>query len=346
MDALTDLFNGLQQALFEQVVQPLAVWLGQANLLELAYEGTGWLVVGLLQIAVMVVVFGPLQRLWPVEPVRDRRAVRVDILYTLIHRLGLFKLAMFFTLEAWFEQGLGVLRTWGLPTWNLDQIWPGVSDLPLLSFFIYLVVLDFLHYWLHRAQHQSHRWWALHSLHHAQRQMTMWSDNRNHLLDDALTSLILSAVAVLIGVGPGQFVALVAVGQLSENFQHANVRIWFGRIGERLWISPRFHRRHHSIGIGHEFQAKVEMSTAGPSQGAKAPSGGSEVREATSVGVTLGGCNFGVLLPWWDMLFGTADFQLRYDPTGVRDQVEQGRDYGQGFWAQQWQGLLRLMSRA
>ena len=88
------------------------------------------------------------------------------------------------------------------------------------------------------------------------------------------------------------------------------------------------------------------MSIAGPTQGAKAPSGGSEVRKATNVGATLGGCNFGVLLPWWDMLFGTADFQLRYDPTGVRDQVEQGRDYGQGFWAQQWQGLLRMMGRA
>lgn len=320
MDALIDLFNGLQQDLFELVVQPLAVWLGQANLLELAYEGTGWLVVGLLQIAVMVVVFEPMQRLWPVEPVRDRRTIRVDMLYTVIHRLGLFKLAMFFTLEAWFDQGLGLLRTWGLPTWHLDQVWPGVSDMPLVAFFVYLVALDFVHYWLHRAQHQSHRWWALHSLHHAQRQMTMWSDNRNHLLDDIVTSLILSAVAVLIGVGPGQFVALVAISQLSENLQHANVRLWFGRIGERLWVSPRFHRRHHSIGIGHEF----------------------EVQGRT----VLGGCNFGVLLPWWDMLFGTADFQLRYDPTGVRDQVEQGRDYGQGFWAQQWQGVLRLMGRA
>ena len=42
--------------------------------------------------------------------------------------------------------------------------------------------------------------------------MTMWSDNRNHLLDDVLTSLALSVVAVLVGVGPGQFVALVALG--------------------------------------------------------------------------------------------------------------------------------------
>ncbi len=50
------------------------------------------------------------------------------------------------------------------------------------------------------------------------------------------------------------------------------------------------------------------------------------------------------------MLFGTANFEQRYDPTGVRDQVEPGsdgrvRDYGRGFWAQQWRGLLRLAGR-
>ncbi|MEK7346360.1 MAG: sterol desaturase family protein [Pseudomonadota bacterium] len=320
MDFLIDLFEGLQAALYEGVVQPIAVAAGQSQLLEKAYEGTGWLVAGLLQLVVMLVVIGPMQRRWPVEPVTDRRAVRVDVLYTLIHRLGLFKLVMFFTFDYAFEQGLGMLRVMGLPTLHLDGLWPGVTDLALVSFVLYLVVFDFIHYWIHRAQHQSDLWWALHSLHHAQRQMTQWSDNRNHLLDDVVTSLILSVVAVLIGVGPGQFVALVAIGQLSESFQHANVRVWFGRMGERLWVSPRFHRRHHGMGIGHE------SHRAGR--------------------VVLGGCNFGVLLPWWDMLFGTADFQRRYDPTGVRDQVEQGRDYGAGFWAQQRQGVLRLLGRA
>ena len=320
MDFLIDLFDRCQQTLFEAVVQPIAFAAGQGHLLDKAYEGMGWVVVGLLQLLVMWVVIGPMQRRWPAEPMRDRQAVRVDVVYTLIHRLGLFKLGMFFTLDYAFEQGLGVLRVWGMPTLHLDGLWPGVTDLALVSFVLYLVVFDFVHYWIHRAQHQSNTWWALHALHHSQRQMTMWSDNRNHLLDDMLTSLILSAVAVLIGVGPGQFVALVAISQLSENFQHANVRIWFGRVGERLWVSPRFHRRHHSIGIGHESQSQGRT--------------------------VLGGCNFGVLLPWWDMLFGTADFQLRYDPTGVRDQVEQGRDYGTGFWAQQRQGLARLLGRS
>lgn len=53
-----------------------------------------------------------------------------------------------------------------------------------------------------------------------------------------------------------------------------------------------------------------------------------------------------VLLPCWDIAFGTANFELRFDPTGVRDQIEQGRDYGQGFWSQQWLGLKRLASHA
>ena len=319
MDTLIDLFAQLQQWLFETLVQPLAVWLGLSNVLEVAYEGTGWLLVGLLQIVLMLVLIAPLQRLWPVAPLQDRAAVRVDVLYTLIHRLGLFKLAMFFTFDALFEQGLGELRSLGLPTFHLDQLWPGVTDQALVSFVIYLIVFDFVNYWIHRAQHQSERWWALHALHHSQRDMSMWSDNRNHLLDSIAVSLILSAVAALIGVGPGQFVALIVLGQLSESLQHANLRWWFGPVGERLWVSPRFHRRHHSVGIGHE---SLDRGHA-----------------------VLGGCNFGVLLPWWDMLFGTADFALRFEPTGVRDQVEQGRDYGQGFWDQQRLGLLRLLGR-
>jgi len=319
MDTLTDFFAQAQEWLFETVVQPLALMAGQAGILEKAYEGTGWLLVGLVQMVVMLLIFGPMQRLWPVEPLRDKAAVRTDVLYTLIHRLGLFKLFMFFSFDALFEQGLGVLRAQGLPTWHLDGLWPGVTDQAWVSFVLYLVLFDFLQYGIHRAQHQWNFWWALHALHHSQRQMTLWTDSRNHLLDDILTSLIFSAVAALVGVGPGQFVALVAISQLSENLQHANVRMWFGRWGERLWVSPRFHRRHHAIGIGHE-----------------TPQGDRLV---------LGGCNFGVLLPWWDMLFGTANFELRYDPTGVRDQVEQGRDYGQGFWSQQWRGWLRLVGR-
>jgi sterol desaturase/sphingolipid hydroxylase (fatty acid hydroxylase superfamily) len=216
---------------------------------------------------------------------------------------------------------MGELRVQGIGTFHLDNMWPGVTDGPWVSLLIYLVVFDFVNYWLHRAQHQWNWWWALHALHHSQRQMTQWTDNRNHLLDDLLGAVVWVLVAQLIGIAPTQFVAVVAITQLFENFQHANLRLSFGPWGERMWVSPRFHRLHHAIGLGHE-TAKETV------QGAK---------------LVLGGHNFGVLLPWWDIMFGTANFDERFEPTGIRDQVEQGVDYGEGFWSQQHLGIKRLM---
>jgi sterol desaturase/sphingolipid hydroxylase (fatty acid hydroxylase superfamily) len=323
MNQFEELFSIAQQWLFETGIQPAMFALGFGHLLEDGYAASGWLLVGLLQILVLVAVIGPLQRWRPVEPVTDRAAIRTDILYTLIHRLGLFRLALFFLVQPLTDDLFGVLRVLGFGTFHLDQIWPRLTELPLVSFAIYLIVFDFADYWLHRAQHRLNWWWSLHSLHHAQRQMTMWSDNRNHLLDDLLRDTLLVLLAHLIGVAPGQFVALVAITQLSESLQHANLKLWFGRVGERLWVSPRFHRLHHSVGLGHESGDARASLVQGRSRAA-------------------GGHNFGVLLPWWDILFGTANFEHRYDATGVRDQVEQGRDYGRGFWRQQWLGLRRL----
>ena len=314
MEWLTEGFASLQAALFETVFQPLAFAIGLGGVLELVFDATGWLLVGLIQLILMVLLIAPLERWRQAEPLHDRQAVRIDMVYTLIHRLGLFRLAFFFTLDPLLDAVFGSARAQGWGGWHLDHVWPGITDIPWVSFVLYLVFFDFINYWLHRGQHHWNAWWALHALHHSQRQMTMWTDNRNHLLDDLLQGVIWAVVAQCIGMAPAQFVAVVAVTQLSESFQHANVRLDFGRWGERLWVSPRFHRLHHSIGLGHE-----------------------------SPGQILGGHNFGVLLPWWDMLFGTANFEVRYDPTGIRDQVEAGRDYGHGFWQQQWLGLLRLL---
>ena len=317
MNYLQQAFDAAQQGLFESVIQPTMFAVGLGHLLEDGYAATGWLLVGLVQIAIMLAIIGPLQRWRPAEPVTDRAAIRTDILYTLVHRLGLFRVGLFFTVEPLFDELVGHMHAAGFAGFHLDQAWPGVTDIPWVAFFIYLVVFDFVDYWIHRGQHGWRWWWSLHALHHSQRQMTMWSDNRNHLLDDLLRDSLLVLVAQIIGVAPGQFVALVALTQLSESLQHANLRLAFGRWGERLWVSPRFHRLHHSIGLGHERRGSGSM----------------------------GGHNFGVLLPWWDVLLGTANFENRFDPTGIRDQVEQGRDYGRGFWSQQWLGLKRLAGR-
>jgi sterol desaturase/sphingolipid hydroxylase (fatty acid hydroxylase superfamily) len=316
MDTLVNLFGLAQQWLFEAAVQPAMFTLGLGNLLEDGYRATGWLLVGLLQIGVMLTLFAALERWRPVEPVTDRAAVRVDVLYTLVHRLGLFRVALFFTLDPLWDAMVTQARFAGLPAWSLDGLWPGFTDVAWISFLLYLVLFDFVDYALHRAQHGFGWWWQLHALHHSQRQMTLWSDNRNHLLDDVLRDSVFVLVALLVGIPPGQFVAVVAVTQLMESLSHANVRLSFGPVFGRLVVSPRFHRLHHAIGVGHE--------SNGPG--------------------SLGGHNFGVLFPLWDMLFRTARFDDRYEPTGIRDQLD-GRDYGRGFWSQQWLGLKRLVGR-
>jgi len=321
MEVLTDLFSQAQSALFESLVQPLVFSLGLGHGLELAFEATGWLLVGLLQLALMLLVIHPLELWRPAEPLRDARAVRSDVFYTLFHRLGVFRLMLFFTLDPLTDAWFGQWRAAGWSGFHLDDLWPGWSDHPVVAFVLYLVLFDALNYAIHRAQHQWAWWWALHAVHHSQRQMTMWTDQRNHLLDDVLVALIWAVVAQLVGMPPEQFVAVVAVTQLLENFQHANLRLSFGSWGERCLISPRFHRWHHSVGWGHE------SPSAGAGAGERMP---------------LGGHNFGVLFPWWDDVLGTALRRPNDPATGIRDQVEQGRDYGQGVWAQQYLGLLRL----
>jgi len=288
--------------------------LGPLDFMEEAFVGTEIFLLGAGQIVLLFAILRPLEAIFPAERWHDRRAVRVDVLYTLIHRLGLFSLVVFLVMDPWIDELTAWFRMQGGQTFNLDYLWPGLTSIPWVTLVLYLIVIDFAQYWVHRWQHCLGPWWALHSLHHSQRQMSLWSDNRNHLLDDLLRDLLFALIALLIGVAPGQFVLLLVLSRALESLQHANIRLSFGAIGERLLVSPRFHRRHHAIGYGHE--------------------GGKS------------GCNFAVLFPIWDILFRSADFTPGYPATGVRDQLSapQGcdRDYGNGFWRQQGLGLHRL----
>jgi sterol desaturase/sphingolipid hydroxylase (fatty acid hydroxylase superfamily) len=309
-----DLFDSAHQWLFEFIIQPVFFNLGLSAFLEDAFNGSMWLLIGVLQVILIAVVFGSLQRWRPAEPVVDRHQIRIDIFYTLIHRLGLFRLVLFFSIQPIWDFLFGQASLHGISTFHVDQIWPGVTDIAWVSLIIYILIFDLVDYFYHRAQHRFAWFWSLHAVHHSQRQMTMWSDNRNHLLDSVLRSTVFVLVAKLIGVPPGQFVLIVVLTQLVESYSHANIRISFGKIGERLLVSPKFHRYHHSI--------EYNESTAGPARGH----------------------NFAVLFPIWDILFGTARYNTGYARTGIHDQEPEGgsRDYGRSFLSQQWLGLKRM----
>jgi sterol desaturase/sphingolipid hydroxylase (fatty acid hydroxylase superfamily) len=312
-DSLVDAVRWLQLWVFEGLVQPLLFASGSMGLAEVAFDFTEAMVLGAIEVLVLVLVLGGLERLAPVEAITDRAAVRTDMVYTLLHRLGGFGLMVFWLLTPLFDALEARLRLLGVSRMNIDQIWPGITDRPVVSFLIYLVVLDVVDYWLHRGQHRLQWWWQLHAVHHSQRQMTFWSDQRNHLLDDLIRDAMLALVAIAVGVAPGQFVALVMASRVLESLQHANLRWRWPGLLEKVLVSPSYHRLHHAIGFGHE----------GPARGV----------------------NFAVLFPIWDILFRTADWRIGFVPTGIRDQLE-GRDYGRGFWSQQWRAIERWTGRA
>lgn len=270
--------------------------------------GFGWVlfaIYGVAQVCVTLAICMPLERWRPVERWPSNRAVLVDVGYTLISRIGVLPLVtfvIFYQVQVWLS---GWLTDHGYIPPTLEGFFPYLLGKQMLTFFLYVVILDFADYWRHRFSHRVRWWWALHSLHHAQRQMTFWSDDRNHLLDDVISFVWFMMVALLIGIPPMQFPLAVLLLRLIESLSHANARLHFGWLGERLLVSPRFHRAHHGV------RAAGKRS-----------------------------CNYGAIFPWWDMMFATADFGEDYvatgDPTG-----EEALASG-SYLAQQWAGLRRL----
>ncbi len=285
--ALGEAYVALKQTIFEHALLPALYALGLMAFEEAAEEWLDFALLGALTVFVSVAVCLPLERWRPVEDHgADRGPIRTDVTYTLLSRLGLAPLFAFILLRpieaAW---AAGLARLGFIPP-TLETLIPPLRDAPLLAFLAYVVVLDFAEYWRHRLQHRLGWWWALHSLHHAQRQMTFWTDDRNHFIDDLLAGLWFALVATFIGVPPGQFPLLILLTRVAESLSHANVRLEFGRIGRYLLVSPQYHRAHH--GLDH-----------------------AEGRHALAHG-----CNFAVLLPVWDVLFGTARFGRDYPATG------------------------------
>ena len=82
----------------------------------------------------------------PVEPVTDRRQIGIDVIYTLIHRLGVFRLALFFIIDPFWDGIFGQLHIWGFAPVQLDQYWPGVTDQAWVSLIIYLLLFDLVDY--------------------------------------------------------------------------------------------------------------------------------------------------------------------------------------------------------
>ena len=313
IDQLIEIFVRLQGWLLEHLVQPPLLALGFGSYLELAFDGIEFFLCGVLQISAAYLLLRPLETWKPIEVWPDRKAVRVDVIYTLLDRLGVVPLAVFALLAPLFVAIDGWLRFHGYIPWQIEDLIPALESRPLLSFFVYLVILDFAEYWRHRLSHTWRWWWALHAIHHSQRQMTLWTDSRNHWFDDLSNGFWFAIVALLVGVPPGQFVGLLMVVRTIENLSHLNARLSFGRFGEHVLVSPRYHRWHHALALPAERRFRY-------------------------------GCNFAVLFPIWDRIFGTQYMARALPPTGIEEGPAALTHADSGYWRQQWEGIRGLVA--
>jgi sterol desaturase/sphingolipid hydroxylase (fatty acid hydroxylase superfamily) len=184
---------------------------------------------------------------------------------------------------------------------------PVLASWPAFVFIANFAILDLADYWRHRVSHRIGWWYGIHSLHHAEEQLTFWSDDRSHVLEDAITYVWLITVGLAIGVPSMQFPFLILCFRFLGSISHANTRVGYGWLGEHIFVSPQFHRTHHAL------RAAGRRS-----------------------------CNFGTTLSIWDIAFGTARFRDNTVETG-----DSGAEPAlvNGSWGEQQLAGFRRMIR-
>jgi len=262
---------------------------------------------GVTELCVSFLICTPLERFWPLTTWPKRNSIAADVTYAFFVRIVLFPLIAYFEYD-WLRQSLdGFLRAHSFVPLSLTDLIPVLVFWPPIAFFVNFAILDFSDYCRHRISHRVGWWYGIHSLHHAEEQMTFWSDDRSHVLEDAITYLWLIAVGLWIGVPSFQFPFLILCLRLLGSMSHANTRVGYGWPGQHIFISPQFHRTHHAL------KAAGRRS-----------------------------CNFGTTLVWWDILFGTARFGDHTVETG-----DAGAEPAlvNGSWSKQQRAGFRRMVR-
>jgi sterol desaturase/sphingolipid hydroxylase (fatty acid hydroxylase superfamily) len=176
-------------------------------------------------------------------------------------------------LEAFFKAHREFLNIGALATW------------PVWGRFVAAVLLGELLIWLnHFVRHKVRVLWLFHSVHHSQKELNLFTDDRDHVVDAILESLFAFVPFFLFQL-PNIY-AVTVIGlylPIHNRFIHSNLRMNLGWLG---WLitSPQFHRVHHSAELEH-----VDK-------------------------------NFGVHLALFDHLFGTACRSTSvYPQTGIAD---------------------------
>ncbi|MHB2021237.1 MAG: sterol desaturase family protein [Candidatus Xenobia bacterium] len=195
-------------------------------------------------LALLMAIFVPLERAFPLRPIRLwRKQIAVDLAWYFIN--GLVPSAVVALPLSVLARALQGADPGGL--YSAVAAWP--LGLKLLAA---LVVSDVGSYWGHRAMHFHPRLWRFHAVHHSAEHVDWLVNTRGHPFDLIFTKLTGLVPIYLLGLaqsiqqGLDPVVVMVTiVGLVWSYFIHANLRIRLGFL-EWLVATPAFHHWHHT----------------------------------------------------------------------------------------------------
>lgn len=129
--------------------------------------------------------------------------------------------------------------------WGLFNI----VDLPMwLEIVIAIMLLDMMIYWQHVASHHFPVLWALHKVHHADRDIDVTTGSRFHPIEIGLSMIYKMALVLLLGAPMLAVIIFEIILNACAMFNHSNVKLplGFDRILRRFIVTPDMHRVHHS----------------------------------------------------------------------------------------------------
>ena len=201
-----------------------------------AYLGLDWF---LLNLALLALIFAPLERLWPLRPQSVfRTGWTTDGVYFLVSHLLVQGMTLLTLLPA------SVLFAWAVNP-GLQEF---VRTLPFLVQCLACAVLaDLVQYTVHRLFHQVRRLWPFHAVHHSSCNMDWLAGSRLHLVDVLVTRGLSFVPLFVLGFEPGPLYTYLVFVSLHAVFIHANVAWRFPRWVEEVLVTPRYHHWHHAL---------------------------------------------------------------------------------------------------
>lgn len=134
------------------------------------------------------------------------------------------------------------------PLFRADDLGPLLIAFPV----VYMLVIGFFEYWLHRALHDVPVLWRLHAIHHQIENMNA-ARSYSHWAQDALYLAVITIPLVFLIESPQQHVALLTTFYLVSNYyMHTdNPAASFPPVIRHILADNIYHHYHHSRAVEH-----------------------------------------------------------------------------------------------